>query len=210
MKFVNNALLLILVGSSTVSAKLNSPNRDLQIAGIIGGDNETTSLLGGLAETVGGAVETISGFVGENATLSEVSIEGAVNSTTDFIAGVVNTTTGVLPDLNGTLDGFMPELGIGPVIPGESNETVTPETLPAGSTVAPETLPAETGSTVSAGATDAAVEDEGMDDHDEEDGHDHTDTDALEGDDAGDSATGVQVGFTVASIVSVGLLLNAF
>ena len=71
-----------------------------------------------------------------------------------------------------------------------------------------------TSGTSTTGATEAATDfgaTEDMDDHDhdDEDGHDHDeDTDAFEGDDAGDSATGVKVGFAVASIVSVGLVLT--
>lgn len=73
---------------------------------------------------------------------------------------------------------------------------------------------APTSGTSTTGATEAATDsgatgDEDMDEHDDHDGHDHDeDTDALEGDDAGDSATGVKVGFAVASIVSVGLVLT--
>lgn len=193
MKFVRSALLLALIGSSTVSAKLNSPNADrgLQISGIFGGDNETSSFLDGVANTASSALDSLVNKTTE-------AIGGLVENVTmpDFVADVVNGTS--MPDLNGTLDGFMPEGGLGPVISG-GNETgtpeVSPETLPAeiGSTVAPETLPVETGSTVAA--------DEDTDEEEQEE----TDADALEG--GGNAANG-QLLSAVASIVAVGLVLT--
>jgi hypothetical protein len=126
MKFANNAFVIAIIGVSSASAKLNSANRELQIFGT--SDNET-SFLGGLADTVGGAVDNL------------------VNTTSEAISGFTDNFT--MPDLNGTIDGFMPEGGVGLEIPGD-NATAAPETLPAGSTVAPETLPAETGSTIGA------------------------------------------------------------
>ena len=236
MKFISNAIILALAGSA--SAKLNSPrDRNLQLGGIFGGSDNETSILGGLADTVSGAVDTVSGavdgivnttsgaigdFVGENTTLPELpSIEGIANATQDFVSGVVNTTSNMIPDFNGTLDGFIPEGGLGPVIPGESNETATPETLPesTGSTVAPETLPAgttvaaETGSTVSAAGTSAPTDtedDEGEEEHHDEDGHDHDeDMDDPDDEDDGSAASSMLIS-TFASVVSVTLLLNVF
>ena len=130
MKFISNTTILALAGSASA--------RDLQLGGIFGGSDNETSISGGLADTVSGAVDTVSGavggivdttsgaigdFVGENTTLPDVSIEWIANATQDFVSGVVNTTSNMIPDFNGTLDGFIPEGGLGPVIPEESNES---------------------------------------------------------------------------------------
>lgn len=181
-----------------------------------------------VSETVGGIVNTtseaISGAV-ENVTLPDMSMDGVVNATQDFVSGVVNTTSNMIPDWNDTL-GIIAESGLGPVIPSESNETATPETLPelsgstvapetlpAGTTVAPETLPAETGSTVSTGGTSAAETDEGEEDHD---GHDHgeeteEEDELLDEPDSDDVNGSVAHSFlipTVMSVASMTFVLN--
>lgn len=202
MKIVNNALIIALIGAPSISAKLNSANRDLQIFG-----NNETALLGGLADTVGGVVDNF------------------VNSTSEAISGFIENAT--VPDvsglLNGTLDGFMPEGGFGLEIPGDNEtvgSTVAPETLPAetgstvgvetlptetGSTVGVETLPAETGSTVTPASTVAATTTD-EDVEDEEEVELENVEDALEGE--GSAASGKLISI-LASIVSVGMIIHA-
>jgi hypothetical protein len=232
MKFVNNALVITLCGSASVSAKLALPaaTRYLQIFG--GSDNET-SILSGLADTVGGAVDSLMNTTAE--AISGVSLDGIANTTQDFISD----------SLNGTLDGFLPEGGLGPVIP-DGNETLTDtgSTVDSAITTGPtengspatevlqttgpteagevglaatatavattqssnitEVVDTETGSTASGTETGSTSIGE---EHDEEEGID-TEIDLVENEDNG-SAGHMQLISACTSVVSIGLVLNA-